>query len=383
MSKKSVFYIYRKFMKLDANKTTTLREGSNGVNRLRQIAPSTVNRGRTIQLDNDLNYDHWQNECVSLTLGDSLNFYQNWNAPTVIVSDGAYGILGFEGDTSDHLGLPQWYEPHIKAWSQVALPSTTLWFWNSEIGWATVHPILEKHGWRYVNCNVWNKGKGHIAGNVNTEKIRRFPVVTEICVQYVKETTIKGLLLKNWLIKEWKRSGLPLNKANEACGVANAATRKYFDQGHLWYFPPAAAFAKLSNYANQHGRDEGKPYFSRDGQIPLTGQEWAMMRSKFRCPHGFTNVWERAALRNGERIKAPSGKAAHLNQKPIDLMSLIIQASSDEGDVIWEPFGGLFSASLAAQNLKRKAFGCEIDPTYFHYGVERFTQPTHQGHLQY
>ncbi len=77
-------------MKLDADKTTTLREGSNGVNGLKQIAPSTVNRGKTIQLDNDLDYDHWQNESVSLTLGDSLNIYRNWDAPTVIVSDGAY-----------------------------------------------------------------------------------------------------------------------------------------------------------------------------------------------------------------------------------------------------------------------------------------------------
>src|SRR5512144_2972940 len=50
-----------------------------------------------------------------------------------------------------------------------------------------IHPVLERNGWRYVNANVWNKGKAHIAGNVNTAKIRRFPVVTEMCVQYVLE----------------------------------------------------------------------------------------------------------------------------------------------------------------------------------------------------
>ena len=31
-------------------------------------------------------------------------------------------FLGFEGDTSDHLDLPQWYEPHIQAWSKAAMP---------------------------------------------------------------------------------------------------------------------------------------------------------------------------------------------------------------------------------------------------------------------
>jgi hypothetical protein len=52
-------------------------------------------------------------------------------------------VLGFEGDTSDHLGLPDWYEPHIAAWSDYAAPSSTLWFWNSEIGWAVVHADLK------------------------------------------------------------------------------------------------------------------------------------------------------------------------------------------------------------------------------------------------
>jgi len=53
---------------------------------------------------------------------------------------------------------------------------------------------------------------------------------------------------------------------------------------------------------------------------------------------------------------------------------MIIEASSLAGDVIWEPFGGLFSASLAAKRLKRAAFGCEIDPTYFQLGLSRFSQ---------
>nr|WP_317270995.1 DNA methyltransferase [Arthrospira sp. PLM2.Bin9] len=344
-------------------------------------ATSTVGRSKSVQLDQPLTFSSWSNNTVSLNLGDSAEYYQSWDNPTVIVSDGAYGILGFQGDTSDHLDLPQWYEPHIAAWSKFALPSTTLWFWNSEIGWAVVHPILEKFGWRYVNCNIWNKGKAHIAGNVNTEKIRRFPVVTEVCVQYVREVKFDDLTLKEWLRKEWLRSGLPLRKANLACGVADAATRKYFDQGHLWYFPPPDMFEKLVRYANQYGKPEGKPYFSVDGLHPLTAQEWGKMRSQFRCPHGFTNVWQRSALRNNERIKTPNGKAVHLNQKPLDLMQLIIQASSQERDVIWEPFGGLFSASLAANILNRKAFACEIDETYFYYGVKRFSQVFYQSSL--
>ncbi len=345
--------------------------------------PSTVGRGKATVLDSVPIERLWSDGVVQIEFGNSLELYRTWPRPMVIVSDGGYGVLGFEGDTSDHMGLPQWYEPHIGAWSAAATPQTTLWFWNSEIGWAAVHPVLEKYGWRYVNCNIWNKGKGHIAGNVNTARIRRFPVVTEVCVQYVFEARVNGQPLKEWLLKEWKRSGLPLRDANKACGVADAAVRKYFDQGHLWYYPPPEMFAKLQAYANEHGIASGRPYFSLDGQNAASAEEWAKMRSKFSCPHGRTNVWERPALHGQERITLSglNGRAVHLNQKPLDLISMIIRASSDEGDAVWEPFGGLFSACLAARRLGRYAFGAEIDATYFQFGVKRLIREASQHSL--
>lgn len=338
-------------------------------------SPSTRGRGKTVALETVPEADVYTNSLVDIHRGDSLDFYEAWPTPTVIVSDGGYGVLGFDGDTSDHAGLPGWYEPHVQAWASRATPQTTLWFWNSEIGWAAVHPVLERHGFRYVNANVWNKTKAHIAGNVNTARIRRFPVVTELCVQYSFEARINGLPLKEWLLAEWRRTGLPFRDTNRACGVVDAATRKYFDQGHLWYPPPPEKFQMLADYANQHGVPAGRPYFAPDGKHPLDAETWEAMRYKFHCPHGHTNVWERNALHCGERIKAPNGKAAHLNQKPLDLMSLIISATSDEGDVIWEPFGGLFSASVAAWHCGRRACAAEIDPTYYQIGVHRFSVP--------
>jgi site-specific DNA-methyltransferase (adenine-specific) len=334
---------------------------------------STVGRGQAVVRQSMPAMAAYADDFVSLQHADSLDCYRTWPTPTAIVSDGAYGVLGFEGDTSDHLGVPLWYEPHVKAWSAASTASTTLWFWNSEIGWALAHPVLEKYGFRYVNSNTWNKGVGHIAGNVNTRKIRRFPVVTEVCVQYVFEARVAGKDLKRWLKDEWKRSGLPQRKANQACGVSNAATRKYFDQGHLWYFPPPEAMQELCDFANRFGDPAGRPYFSLDGVRPVSRERWASMRAKFHCPHGVTNVWERSAVRGEERVKIAGGRAVHLNQKPLDLMARIIASSSDPGDVIWEPFGGLFTASFAARELERKAYAAEIDPTYFQYGLERLT----------
>jgi len=339
--------------------------------RRRHGATSTVGRGKAIQLDSPLRQRHHAGGGIDISFGDSSQICAQWPAPACIVSDGGYGVLGFEGDTSDHLDLPRWYEPHVEAWSRRATPQTTLWFWNSEIGWAAVHPVLEKHGWRYVSANIWSKGKAHIAGNVNTARIRRFPVVTEICVQYVFEARADGLPLREWLIREWRRTGLTMRAANKACGVADAAVRKYLDPGHLWYFPPPEMFERLQAYANEHGAESGRPYFSLDGNIPADARQWAKMRAKFHCPFAVTNLWERPALRGPERQVVPGGRAVHLNQKPLDLMTRIIEASTDAGDAVWEPFGGLFSASIAAARLGRRGFGSEVDPTYFHFGLER------------
>jgi site-specific DNA-methyltransferase (adenine-specific) len=335
---------------------------------------STVSRGKAITLPSPPAVDRWAGHGAEVRFGNSLCFYDEWPAPDVIVSDGAYGVFGFEGDTSDHLGIPDWYRPHVTAWAARAKSGTTLWFWNSEIGWAAAHPVLEQCGFRYVNANIWNKGVAHIAGNVNTTKIRRFPVVTEVCVQYVVEPRIQGSVLKQWLRQEWERAGLPLRAANAACGVADAATRKYFDQGHLWYWPPVKMFRCLADYANKNGRQEGRPYYSLDGDHVATDLEWLETRSWFSCPHGVTNVWDRPALRGVERVMTASGKAAHPNQKPLDLMARIVEASTRPGDVVWEPFGGLFTASLAAVQLGRRAFAGEVDPVSYAHGVARFGQ---------
>lgn len=314
---------------------------------------------------------------VQLYLGDSVQICRRWPSPTVIVVDGPYGLASFPGDPPTADGLADWYRPHIEIWSQKATPQTTLWFWNSELGWATVHPVLVEHGWEYRSCHVWNKGLGHIAGNANSKTLRKFPVITEVCVQYVKTPDFGGngrrVSMKDWLRAEWERTGIPFNRSNEACGVKNAATRKYLTADHLWYYPPVEMFARLAAFANRHGDPAGRPYFSLDGERPMTAAQWAKMRAKFHCDVGITNVWDQPAVRGDERVKQGS-KCAHMNQKPLRLLDLILRASSDEGDVVWEPFGGLCSVALSAYGLRRRCYSAELLPEYYQMAVARLRE---------
>jgi len=315
---------------------------------------------------------------VLIERDDALNCYPRWAAPTCIIVDGPYGLGKFPGEPKTPANLGEWYAPHIAAWSAHASTDTTLWFWCTEVGWAMVHPVLEMHGWQYEECNVWDKGIAHVAGNCNSKTIRGMPVVTEVAVRYTKRNQLSGggskmLSIKDWVRYEWQRSGLPMWKANEACGVANAATRKYLTQCHLWYFPPPEAIVRMANYCNKYGRPTERPYFSLDGRSPVTEASWAKMRAKWNHTHGVTNVWQEPAVHGKERIRAGDGYL-HANQKPLALMKRQILACTEPGDVVWEPFGGLCSGSMAALHTGRRAFAAEINPDYFKVATSRLEQ---------
>ena len=313
--------------------------------------------------------------------GPAEDHYDGWPAPDCIIADGPYGVNGFPGDARSAASLPEWYEPHVEAWSEHSLPGTTLWFWNTEVGWATVHPLLVEQGWEYRCCNVWDKGLGHIAGNANTRTLRKFPVVTEVCVHYIKrarfEVNGEWLTMQDWLRHEWRRTKLPLRLANDACGVRNAATRKYLTADHLWYYPPAETFVKLAQYANEHGDVAGRPYFSTDGRNPISGLDWAKLRAKFKCEVGVTNVWREPQVSGAERIQGTrSGmkykfRSLHGSQKPLKLIDRIIRTCTDKDDVVWEPFGGLCPGAVVCHASGRRYAAAEVNPEFYEAAVRR------------
>jgi site-specific DNA-methyltransferase (adenine-specific) len=325
--------------------------------------------------------DTYTRDQVSIHFDSAERLYAEWPSPTCIISDGPYGVSGYPGDDHSAASLAAWYEPHIKAWSEHSSPETTLWFWNTELGWATVHPVLAANGWEYRCCNIWDKGLGHIAGNANTQTLRKFPVVTEVCVHYVKATMFQlgnvSLTMQEWLRREWMRTKLPMRLANEACGVLNAATRKYLTADHLWYYPPVDAFVRLAQYANEHGDPAGRPYFSIDGERPIPGDQWARMRAKFHCDVGITNVWREPQVGGSERIQGTRNgmkykfSSLHGSQKPLKFIDLKIRASTDEGDVVWEPFGGLCPGAVVSHSIRRRYCGAEIVPEFYAAAVER------------
>ena len=65
------------------------------------------------------------------------------------------------------------------------------------------------------------------------------------------------------------------------------------------------------------------------------------------------------------------GNKVHPTEKPTELMKILIENSSNEGDIVLDPFMGSGSTGIAALNSSRNFIGFELDEEYFGIAKER------------
>jgi site-specific DNA-methyltransferase (adenine-specific) len=78
------------------------------------------------------------------------------------------------------------------------------------------------------------------------------------------------------------------------------------------------------------------------------------------------DVWDIPVLRGEERTGYPT-------QKPLALLTRIILASSNEGDIVLDPFCGCATTCVAAQQLGRKWIGIDIEKQPVKILIERLS----------
>src|SRR5712692_1321518 len=80
------------------------------------------------------------------------------------------------------------------------------------------------------------------------------------------------------------------------------------------------------------------------------------------------NVWRMAAPSKEEKRY---GK--HPTQKPIALVARCLRASTNEGDIVFDPFAGSATTGVAALVLGRRFFGCEMEEKYAQIAGKRLS----------
>ncbi len=86
-----------------------------------------------------------------------------------------------------------------------------------------------------------------------------------------------------------------------------------------------------------------------------------------------SDVWQIPKVTSGEN-RSSKERTSHPAQFPIALVSRIILASSNKGDVVFDPFSGSGSTIEAAIRSRRKVVAIEINKSYIETSVSRIKQ---------
>lgn len=105
----------------------------------------------------------------------------------------------------------------------------------------------------------------------------------------------------------------------------------------------------------------------------LTPNKWYMNQCEFILMLRKGRAKNIKNLGSSTLINVPNiiGKKVHPTEKPVALMEIFVNNSSDIQDIVFDPFAGSGSTGVACRNSGREFVGAEIDAEYFEIASKR------------
>lgn len=77
-----------------------------------------------------------------------------------------------------------------------------------------------------------------------------------------------------------------------------------------------------------------------------------------------------------KKTKGADGKNLHDTEKPVELMKILIENSSNVGDLVLDPFVGIGASAIACVENGRNFIGYELDSEYYDISLDRIEKET-------
>lgn len=311
----------------------------------------------------------------AIHLGDSLQVIRNIPDSSVdlIVTDppyhstkkaNIYGDADFEHDDAYF----DWMSAYFDEWSRILKPHGSLYLFCS----SDMAPHLYVNLSRQMNMHgiiTWTKpnepGYDGWKQKMNKKALRRWYPHTEriIFASPLQEGNLKkspfGLFLRDCRMK----AGLSSNMLTEIIGaygaVNNGGAVSNWETGRN--IPSREQYRKICEAIEETKHIEIMPAyedviraFNVNPQLP------------------FIDTWDFMNVRQY--------RGKHPAEKPLDMLSHIINTSSYPNDVILDCFSGSGSTNLAAMACGRYSIGIEIESPWAEYSVGRLKRVTNEGH---
>ncbi|MBI2852243.1 MAG: restriction endonuclease [Chloroflexi bacterium] len=207
----------------------------------------------------------------------------------------------------------------------------------------------------YRNEITWKRRHGFTSA---VHESNRFGNCTDIILFYAKCDKARFTAQYNKNSKEYKeyveKSFTLVDEKGrhyQATSLTNPAYRPNLIYEYKGYKPPANGWMITKEKMEQWDK-EGRIHFPENKNGRLRRKSYA--DELLGMP--IQNLWD-----DIEQIGAhASERLGYDTQKPLALLERIIQASSNEGDVVLDPFCGCGTAVVAAQKLNRKWIGIDV-----------------------
>lgn len=271
------------------------------------------------------------------------------NSVDLVVADPPYWkVVGEKWDYQwkTEKDYVEWSLKWIKEVSRILRIGGTFYCFGYFRTLALLVPHLEDMGLELRQQIILDKGMRAVSGRA-TKKYKIFPNVTESILFIIKDNK---QFVKPFLKERQKALGLTAKQINEALGVKS-------NGGGMWsiytgknvceQFPTEELWNKLSSIL--------------DFEMPYN-----KVAQTFNPQMGYTDVWT--------DIDFYKEKHLHPTQKPLKLIRRLIEASSNEGDIVLDPFSGAGSTQLSSIQLKRHYIGIELDEGYYKIGLDRIKE---------
>lgn len=286
--------------------------------------------------------------CYNADCIEKMQSFEDNSVDLVVANPPYWKVIGEKWDYQwkTEKDYVEWSLKWIKEVSRILRIGGTFYCFGYFRTLSLLVPHLKEMGLELRQQIIIDKGIRAISGRA-TKKYKMFPNVTESILFIIKDNK---QFVKPFLKERQKALGLTAKQINEALGVKS-------NGGGMWsiytgknvceQFPTEELWNKLSKIL--------------DFECP-----YKKVAQTFNPQIGYTDVWT--------DIDFYKEKHLHPTQKPLKLIRRLIEASSNEGDIVLDPFSGAGSTQISSIQLKRHYIGIELDEEYYKIGLQHIKQ---------
>ena len=300
---------------------------------------------------------YFRNELVTLYKGDCLEILSGMDAKfDCCIADPPYWkVVNQKWDY-------QWrVEDDYAAWcgewfsqiSRLVRHGGTFYLFGYFRTLALLLPLLQEKEFVLRQQIVVDKGMKSVAGRA-TKNYKMFPTTTESILFLLRDNIP---FAKELLKKRQAETEMTANEINNALGVKS-------NGGGMW---------SIYTGRNICRQFPTKELWSKLEEVLGFSFPYEKIAQTYNPEMGLTDVWN--------DIDFYEEKRWHPTQKPLKLLERLVKASTNEGDLVLDPFAGGGSTGLACMRLGRRCLLIEKDEKYCEAMVKRFLEEGSQLEL--